>query len=412
MQYDMVFEGGGAKGMVFVGALQELQARGHTPARLLGTSAGSIMATFLAAGYELDEMAAALNEKQDGQPVFLGFLETPPVPTPEEIQNSAMRDLLRNINLKFVPDFVEEKLDDAIVSALATSSQTNRIFSFIEDGGFYAAQNFLDWIKIKLNSGVYNLDRGDHPQGTARNFGDMNLAEFRQATGIDLSLVAADTSASQLLILNQRTAPECPVIWAVRMSMSVPLLWHEVVWQAEWGAYRGKDISGHTVVDGGLLSNFPIELFISNDSFVTDMMGEKTTSQTGVLGFLIDESMEVPGAPEEPSQEPALDFSQFRTVTRIKNLLNTMTQAHDRIVMDEFQRLVIHLPAKGYGTIEFDMSDERRDALVAAGQQATAAFFKRLELEEASGVSFGTDFAEMQAISSAADKVAKRILSR
>jgi predicted acylesterase/phospholipase RssA len=189
-------------------------------------------------------------------------------------------------------------------------------------------------------------------------------------------------------------------------------LWHEVVWQAEWGAYRGKDISGHTVVDGGLLSNFPIELFISNDSFVTDMMGEKTTSQTGVLGFLIDESMEVPGAPEEPSQEPALDFSQFRTVTRIKNLLNTMTQAHDRIVMDEFQRLVIHLPAKGYGTIEFDMSDERRDALVAAGQQATAAFFKRLELEEAGGVSFGTDFAEMQAISSAADKVAKRILSR
>ncbi len=30
MQYDMVFEGGGAKGMVFVGAIQELERRGHT----------------------------------------------------------------------------------------------------------------------------------------------------------------------------------------------------------------------------------------------------------------------------------------------------------------------------------------------------------------------------------------------
>ena len=52
MEYDMVFEGGGAKGMVFVGVLQELEALGHMPARLLGASAGAIMATFLAAGYE------------------------------------------------------------------------------------------------------------------------------------------------------------------------------------------------------------------------------------------------------------------------------------------------------------------------------------------------------------------------
>jgi predicted acylesterase/phospholipase RssA len=81
MQYDMVFEGGGAKGMVFVGAMQELETRGHTPARLLGTSAGSIMATFLAAGYDAREMAVALNETQDGQPVFLGFLETPHTPS-------------------------------------------------------------------------------------------------------------------------------------------------------------------------------------------------------------------------------------------------------------------------------------------------------------------------------------------
>ena len=106
MQYDMVFEGGGAKGMVFTGALQELQARGHTPARLLGTSAGSIMAALLAAGYDAQEMTEALNEKQDGEPVFLGFLEAPPIPSHEEIQKSAMRKLLRDINLKYVPDAI------------------------------------------------------------------------------------------------------------------------------------------------------------------------------------------------------------------------------------------------------------------------------------------------------------------
>jgi len=41
MQYDLVFEGGGAKGSVFVGALQEFFAREHTARRFIRTSAGA-----------------------------------------------------------------------------------------------------------------------------------------------------------------------------------------------------------------------------------------------------------------------------------------------------------------------------------------------------------------------------------
>jgi len=410
MQYDMVFEGGGAKGMVFIGAFQELQARGHTPARLLGTSAGSIMATLLAAGYGTQEMSEALNEKQDGEPVFLGFLESPPIPSQEEIQKSALRELLQDINMRFVPDAIEEKLDDAIASALATSPRTNRIFTFIEYGGLYAAGNFLDWMRAKLNSGLYQEERGAHPKGTQRQFGDMNLAEFYKATGIELSLVAADTSGSQLLILNSRTAPDCPVVWAVRMSMSVPLLWEEVVWQPEWGTYRGKDISGHTVVDGGLLSNFPIELFISDSAHVTAVMGDKSTLPQEVLGFLIDETLEVPGAPAPEPVEKDFDVTQLRTVNRLKNLLNTMTQAHDKSVIDTFERLVIRLPAEGYGTIEFGMSDERRDALGSAGRKATADYCDRLE--SGGGVSYDLDFAARERMAEEADNIADRILAR
>jgi hypothetical protein len=33
MEYDLVFEGGGAKGILFVGALQEFETRGHTVCR-------------------------------------------------------------------------------------------------------------------------------------------------------------------------------------------------------------------------------------------------------------------------------------------------------------------------------------------------------------------------------------------
>ncbi len=408
MLYDMVFEGGGAKGTVFVGAMQELQSRGHTPGRLLGTSAGSIMAALLAAGYQTDEMQQALTEKQNGQPVFLGFLQIPPPLTQDQIAHSTVRDLLRKVDVKLIPDFLENQLDNAIAEALATSSYTNRIFSFLELGGFYAADTFLTWLKGKLNSGIYPLERGAHKKGEQRNFGDMNLAEFFEATGVDLSVVAANTRDREMLILNHRTAPDLPAAWAVRMSMSLPLVWQEVVWQPEWGKYRGVDISGCSVVDGGLLSNFPIELFLSNQPQVTGVMGDLVAGEQNVLGFLIDETIEVPGAPPLETKENAFQVSELRPVSRVTNLVNTMLQAHDKNVIESFERFVIRLPAKGFGTIEFGMSDERRNALIAAGRQATATYFDRLE----AGASFGVGEATDPAVSSAADRIAARMLSR
>ncbi len=63
-EIDFVFEGGGAKGMVFVGALQELYGTNkYTAGRLLGTSAGAITATLMAAGYTPEEMLGSLAEK-------------------------------------------------------------------------------------------------------------------------------------------------------------------------------------------------------------------------------------------------------------------------------------------------------------------------------------------------------------
>ena len=42
--FDIVFEGGGAKGTAFVGALEVLFGAGHKHRRLVGTSAGAITA--------------------------------------------------------------------------------------------------------------------------------------------------------------------------------------------------------------------------------------------------------------------------------------------------------------------------------------------------------------------------------
>lgn len=369
MQYDLVFEGGGAKGIVFVGALQAMERRGHTYGRLLGTSAGSIMATFTAAGYDVNEMLEALCERdENGEPVFKQFMAKPPAFTQEEVQRSMFRNVLELISLRLVPDLVESRIDKMLLS-LMTREQFSNLFSLIERGGWYSADRFIQWAQRKLDEGTY--------EGMPRRMSGLTLKEFYQLTGKELSLVAADTTSYRKLVLNHRTAPHCPVVWAMRMSMSLPLVWQEVIWQSNWGTYMGRDLTGHRIVDGGLLSNFPIQLFLSRSPYVMEIMGQKISP--GVLGFLIDENLPVAGAETPREENDSLRLAAMPLTSRILGLINTVTQAHDKMLIDAFDQYVCRLPAKGYGTTEFDMTDERRDLLIAAGQAAVYAYFQKQE---------------------------------
>lgn len=171
MKHDLVFEGGGAKGMVLIGAYEEFAQRGHSHGRLLGTSAGAITATLVAAGYTPAEMLAALNEQENGRAVFASFMGVPPLFTAEEVRAGAIRALLRDIDVTFVPNFIEDRMDDAIVQALANDPRSRHIVAFVERGGWYAADRFVAWLQAKLDSGTF--------QGAPRQFSQSTLAQLR-----------------------------------------------------------------------------------------------------------------------------------------------------------------------------------------------------------------------------------------
>ena len=196
MQYDLVFEGGGAKGMVFVGALRELERRGHTFGRFLGTSAGAIMATFAAAGLSTAEMLDALTEKdKDGVPIFQQFLGRPRPFTKADIDGSITRQALQAIDLPGVSDKIEAYVD-RIVLYLMTRDEFAHVFSFVERGGWFSADAFVAWATAKLDQPT--------PTGQPRDLSRKSFAEFHRATGRELSLVAADITDSRMLVLNHR----------------------------------------------------------------------------------------------------------------------------------------------------------------------------------------------------------------
>jgi predicted acylesterase/phospholipase RssA len=61
---DLVFEGGGVKGIALVGALSVLEENGYKPQNVAGSSAGAIVATLLAAGYDAKSLGNILRTEK------------------------------------------------------------------------------------------------------------------------------------------------------------------------------------------------------------------------------------------------------------------------------------------------------------------------------------------------------------
>src|SRR5690606_20177649 len=111
------------------------------------------------------------------------------------------------------------------------------------------------------------------------------------------------------------------------------------------------------IVDGGILSNFPVWLFDTPS-------GEAPAVPT--FGFkLVEPDAHTPRRIRGP-------------VTLLEALFATMMEAHDaRYISERNFARTIAIPTLGVGTVEFDLSLERRRALYRAGEEAAKKFFDR-----------------------------------
>jgi predicted acylesterase/phospholipase RssA len=153
------------------------------------------------------------------------------------------------------------------------------------------------------------------------------------------------------------------------MSMSIPFVWQAVVWDEHWGAYCKRAKTGNAIVDGGVLSNFPIRLIAEPND---ELMGGTDPDAARNLGLLIDETKVVPGVSAD--EKKAKLATRLRTVQRVTQLIDTMTEARDNEAIHKHSEEICRVPAKGYGTTEFDMSAERLEALINGGREAMQAY--------------------------------------
>ena len=303
---DLVFSGGGTRGVALAGAMDVLEQRQPRVRRVVGTSAGAIAAVWGAAGFRSRDYLKLVPAKAGDSFRFNSFMAPPPG---EKVRDSARKkDSQTRLLLRTAVDgdadkFLEgvaqrrprigelmqgafnlgkqpfyEAAFEPLLDRAAERDQDPKnprktvfLFSLLEFGGLFEPDLFRAWLVEQLSSRLPTFDRST------------TLKEFHALTanaGPELSIVASDSTDAKPLVLNQRTAPNCPVVEAVLMSLSVPLVWPETIWRKEWGAYLGHDIDGHFIVDGGLLANFPLHYVLHRENEeVRQIIGARTRNR-------------------------------------------------------------------------------------------------------------------------------------
>jgi len=306
---DLVFEGGGVKGIGLGGAFAALEENGFKANNVAGTSAGAITAALVAAGYS----AAELKEIVFHMP-FPAFKDTG--------------------GMARIPFF-------------------GGPLNVLADLGIYEGKFFHTWISELL------------AKKHVTKFGDLlNPESTGPADRHRLRVIASDVTHRRMLIL-PTDAPhlgiepdDMLVADAVRMSMSIPIFFEPV---------EIKNASDqHMIVDGGMLSNFPVWLFDAP-------AGKRPRWPTFGMMLLEPEPRKAIGHRLENEDDPEVRHGSL--IDFAKSLAQTMMAAHDRMYLDEatYAR-TIAIPTLGVGTTEFEISPDRVEALYQSGHDAATKF--------------------------------------
>jgi NTE family protein len=312
---DLVLSGGGVKGIGLVGAVVALMEAGYTAQRVSGTSAGSIVGSIVA--------AAAQGQKM----------------TPGEVKELAL-----SLNYK-------EFLDPGPIESVPLIGPS---VALLRGTGIYRGDHVHDWVRTRLKSlGVSTF--GDLA------YDDPDLPPERRYR---LVVTAADVTTGQLVRLPwdyRRVYGVDPgdqqVADAVRASMSIPFFFRAASLTSRAGMRS-------TLVDGGILSNFPIDSLDRTD-------GKKPRWPTFGVTLL-------PNLPEGNDDViPALRALNVLGSTKLlEEVITTMLVGRDQAYLNQpwVSARTIRVDSTDVGFLDFDISDRQAEALYNKGHAAAEKF--------------------------------------
>lgn len=262
---NLVFEGGGVKGIAYGGVLEILEKKGIMPQvkQACGASAGAIAALLVGLGCSSDDVTKILSDMD-----FKKFLD----------YNNGFSGYLRDA------------------------------YRLLNQYGIAPGDYFYSWSRdiIKKYTG--------NPDITFEKFEAMKAKKgFRS-----LYLIGANLNSGLREVYSLHTTPRMKVVDGLRISMSFPFAF----------VAKGNEL-GELCIDGGMIDNYPVRLFdydFSANSPYIDSASQRINTRT--LGIRLDSASEIAQATGKPASKTAINSLFDFSMALVNIMLDIQTKVH------------------------------------------------------------------------------------
>ena len=385
MPENLVFAGGGIKGLAHLGVLKYLVEGGYDEAErdkrrgmklselgikgAAGTSAGSLISLIVAM----------------------------------DLTYAQIEKLLKSEKLKWSEIFKKYDLIQKLWKKIK-KTYGFAVFSLVD-----LAKNVIEWIIQKYGADGVNLQKFvDTVISECRKYHgieekDFTFEKLYAKTGIELTVVITELETGQARYLNHINTPKFNVALAVRTSMNIPIAFQPVKLDLFFDKDGHKQIDTDpeykkrqdkrkeirkrkgkkeedlkpteklTYVDGGLVDNFPIDYFDQKD-----IEGHKRNRKTlGSFLYQYDAPIETLPTEKLNRLQVGNDFTELRIDKQVKALFGVTFEASSSVCMhkeikdqraDNFYR-VVRVCTENISTFELAKGDdpEVRERLIGMG---------------------------------------------
>ena len=311
---NLVFEGAGIRGIAYAGAVKILETEKILPQveKVGGTSAGAITAMMIALGYTSQEVQDVLSQT------------------------------------KF------HKFNDGKFLFFGGIHRMRKTY------GWYRGKKFTKWIENLIEQKTNNKD--------------ITFLELHELGFKDLYAVGTCLNQQKMMVFSRETFPQMKIKDAIRISMSIPLYFQAVFIDKTGNVFSKQNKNGtlDIVVDGGIIGNFPIEIF---DAIEKDAAGNSIRiPNPNTLGIRIDskEQIEHDYISKELIPLEINNLKDYITAFYIFTLENL----NRNTLTEEDWKRSISISSGEVGPKIKRLSKEQIETLVKNGEEYSVGYFK------------------------------------
>lgn len=308
---NICLEGGGIRVIAFCGALKVLDEHGLLSGvkNIIGSSGGALIGTLLAIGYSVSEI----------------------------------EDIVLNLDLTQFQD----------TGIINTIYNFKRLFT---EYGWYSMDKFSKWLGERIG------------EKTGNN--DYTFQQLYDDTGKILTLTGTSMNRRQIHYFQYQSSPDMPIHEAVRISISVPLL------------FSSRNHLGNIFSDGALLNGYPLWYYDTRDFRENGLLEWESRGHWNEdTDYLSEETIGLYLVGPDDTPGTVNLFAGYDRITSVKgyisSLINSIMTQLDRVhIRRGFWEKTIAINTGSSKVIDFDPSKQERRFLIRNGEAAARKFIR------------------------------------